>query len=336
MQFCHLETIEPKRLESFLNKMLVIRETEEFLAQKVEARAIHCPCHLAVGQEAPAVAFAEYLTHNDRVFGTHRSHAHYLAMTDDIEGLLAEVLGKVTGCSKGMGGSMHLINERNGFGGSVPIVGATIPIAAGAALAMKMQQTNHIALAYFGDGATEEGGFHETLNLAASMQLPVCFVCENNLFASHLHILERQPREHLTRFAEANTIQHSRLDGNDITELYRQFQGISQYLREERKPYFVEVLTYRWKGHVGYREDNDVGLKRSSDLQAWKLKDPIKKLVDPMIQQGLLTEQHFSEMKSRIHKRLLKAWEQALQAPYPHADHLLEWVYSNNKGTLCK
>jgi pyruvate dehydrogenase E1 component alpha subunit len=334
MDNCNITNIHQKLLERFLNKMLVIRETEEFLAKKIEERSIHCPCHLAVGQEAPAVAFSECLTKDDRVFGTHRSHAHYLAMNDDIEGLLAEVLGKETGCSRGMGGSMHLIDEKNGFGGSVPIVGATIPIAAGAALAMKLQKTQHIAIAYFGDGATEEGGFHETLNLASSMQLPVCFVCENNLFASHLHILERQPKDHIIRFAEAHAIKHARLNGNDVTELYREFQKISQFLREERKPFFIEVLTYRWKGHVGYREDIDVGLKRSCDLKEWKKRDPIKKLANAMMANGLLTDAHFSEMKIRINERLLKAWDDAIKAPYPHTDHLLGWVYSKTRDSL--
>ena len=252
--------METSTVIRILKRIITIRETEEFIAKKIESGDVKCPCHLAVGQEATPSVLAEFLTPEDRVYGTHRSHHQYLAITNDVEGLLAEVLGKKSGCSKGMGGSQHLINIEKGFGGSVPIVGGTIPIACGVALAMKLKDDRGIAIPFFGDGATEEGVFHESLNLASVMKLPVCFIAENNLFASHLHILERQPETSLCRFAKAHLIENIQLDGNDVISLYDHLKQIIPYVRAKRLPYFVEVMTYRWKGHVGYREDLDVGV----------------------------------------------------------------------------
>ncbi|MDR1665898.1 MAG: thiamine pyrophosphate-dependent dehydrogenase E1 component subunit alpha [Puniceicoccales bacterium] len=315
-------------LMRLLRKMLTIREAEEWIARQIRMGIVKCPCHLAVGQEATPAVLSEFLTKTDRVYGMHRSHNHYLAMTDDVEGLLAEVLGKEAGCAKGMGGSQHLIFEEMGFGGSVPIVGATIPIAAGAALAMKMQKSSSIAVAFFGDGATEEGVLHETLNLASQWRLPVIFVCENNLFASHLHILQRQPDAGTMRFAEAHRIEHTQLDGNDAISLCHALESIVNKIRNECIPYFVEVLTYRWKGHVGYREDIDVGLKRSRDLVVWEKRDPIIRLYRFMVEQTLISRESFCSLRKEICTRILYAWKLALKAPYATEEKLLRWVYA--------
>ena len=310
-----------------LKRMITIRETEEFIAKKIESKEVKCPCHLAVGQEATPSVLVEFLTSNGRVYGTHRSHNQYLAVTDDIEGLLAEVLGKKTGCAKGMGGSQHLICIEKGFGGSVPIVGGTIPIACGAALAMKLKKSSSIAIPFFGDGSTEEGVFHESLNVASEMKLPICFVAENNLFASHLHILERQPDSSLCRFAEAHHIKNIQLDGNDVVELYTKLKQVIDFIRKNQCSYFVEVMTYRWKGHVGYREDLDVGVKRKEDLTIWKTeKDPIKKLI---VGNENLSKK-YSEYLEEVHQRIFKSWDLAKKAPYADDSFLLDCVYCKN------
>ncbi len=180
--------------------MLQIRVVEEEIGRLVERSLARAPCHLGIGQEAVAVGVSHSLTAADRVFGAHRSHSHYLALGGSTYKLLAEVLGKADGTSKGMGGSMHLYGEEVGFMGSVPLVGATIPLAVGAAIAAKMDGRGAIGVTYFGDGATEEGVFHESMNLAAAMRLPVLFVCENNLFSSHLYITQRQPSDRIARY----------------------------------------------------------------------------------------------------------------------------------------
>ena len=307
-----------------LKRIITIREVEEFIAKKIESGDIRCPCHLATGQEATPSVLAEFLNSEDRVYGTHRSHHQYLAITDDVEGLLAEVLGKKNGCAKGMGGSQHLINVRKGFGGSVSIVGGIIPIACGAALAMKLKDNGGIAIPFFGDGATEEGVFHESLNLASTMKLPVCFIAENNLFASHLHILERQPETSLCRFAKAHLIENIQLDGNDVISLYDHLKQIICYVRDRRLPYFVEVMTYRWKGHVGYREDLDVGVKRKEDLSIWETeKDPIGRLLSKYE----LLKDTCENFTREVHKRIEKAWDFAKQSDYADKDFLLNCVY---------
>lgn len=306
-----------------LQRMVVIRETEEWIAKEIENGNVKCPCHLAVGQEATPSVLAEFLTKDDRVYGTHRSHNQYLAITDDVEGLLAEVLGKASGCSRGMGGSQHLINVNRGFGGSVPIVGGTIPIACGAALAMKLKHKKDISVAFFGDGATEEGVFHESMNIASTMHLPICFICENNLFASHLHILERQPDLSVCRYADAHKIRNKQLDGNSVKDLYLALEEVVSEIRKTGKPFFVEVMTYRWKGHVGYREDIDVGVKRKEDLNFWKERDPISRL----LAENAFCHNNYDSIISSVRQRIKNGWRLAEKANYEAEEALLKYVY---------
>jgi pyruvate dehydrogenase E1 component alpha subunit len=193
---------------------------------------------------------------------------------------MAEVQGKQTGASRGMGGSMHLIDRERGLYGTVPIVGGTIPIAVGAALAAKKDGKGAVAVSFFGDGATEEGVFHESVNLAAVLGLPVLFLCENNLFSSHLHIDARQPSDSVARFAEANRVPWQLVDGNDIVGCTNAVAEAVEPMRSGGGPRFIEAVTYRWRGHVGPREDEDVGVRRGEDLPLWKKRDPIRRLAD--------------------------------------------------------
>ncbi len=197
----NVDTEKREGLEADLELMLTIRRVEEVVGDLVSRGEVACPCHLSIGQEAVAVGVSRVLRSTDRIFGGHRSHAHYLALGGDPYRLFSEILGRDSGCSRGMGGSMHLYDPQVGFHGSVPIVAATIPIAVGAALAAKMDGIDTVAVCYFGDGAAEEGVLHESLNLAANLALPVLFVCENNLFSSHLDIRLRQPADAICRFA---------------------------------------------------------------------------------------------------------------------------------------
>lgn len=314
-------------LKTQLRTMILIRKTEETIADMVESREARCPCHLAIGQEATAVGLAHHLTNRDRVFGCHRSHAHYLALGGGVHPLFAEILGKVTGCSKGMGGSMHLYDPDNGLKGTVPIVAATIPLAVGAALAAKLDPGEDIAVSFFGDGATEEGVLHESLNLAAIQNLPILFVCENNLFSSHLHINLRQPHNSVARYAAAHGILTKTVEGNDIVSVSETVAALVQQAREERAPAFLESVTYRWRGHVGHREDLDVGVKRKSDLGVWKKRDPINRLAQALIQANSLTEGILEEISRDVQAEIDQALEQARQDPYPETPQLLDCVY---------
>src|SRR5262245_48891519 len=178
----------PALLQGLYKTMLRIRRTEECVAELVERGEIRCPCHLCIGQEAVAAGVCSVLQADDYVFGNHRSHGHYLAKGGSLKELMAELFGKTTGCAKGRGGSMHLVAPEVGILGTVPIVAATIPMAAGTALASKLRKDGRVSVSFFGDGAVDEGTFHEAMNLAAVWILPVVFVCENNLYSSHLHL----------------------------------------------------------------------------------------------------------------------------------------------------
>ena len=319
---------DANQLLAQLRAMLLIRLAEEHIGDMVTAGKIVCPCHLAIGQEAVAVGVSANLTRQDRVFGGHRSHSHFLALGGDLGMLMAAVLGKVSGCSRGMGGSMHLYGGEVGFVGSVPIVGGTVPLAVGAALAAKMGGRGAMAVSYFGDGAAEEGVIHESLNLASVFELPVLFVCENNFFSSHLHISLRQPADSISRFAEAHGVPSRVVDGNDVVAVQRASAELAERARAGGGPGFLEAVTYRWRGHVGPREDTDVGVNREVDLAAWKKKDPVRRLADALMKARALAPARFNAMHREIKELIIKAWQDAEAAPFPPASVLKDWVYA--------
>ena len=334
------EFTEPLEIEGWdaatlcrlLGGMLTIRRTEQALGRLVVDGHVVCPVHLAVGQEAIPVGISLHLTARDRVFGGHRSHGHYLAMGGDIYQLFAEVLGKAAGCSRGMGGAMHLFAPEVGFWGSVPIVGATIPIAAGAALAAAKDGSDAVAVTYFGDGAAEEGVLHETLNLAAQMKLPVLFVCENNFYASHMDIDQRQPSDSISRFADAHGVSRVLVDGNDVIAVAESAKALIDNARSGGGPGFLEAVTYRWCGHVGPDENIDVGIRRSAEeLGAWKGRDPAARLGEALIQRGDLTAEAIAEIDSKAENAVKDAAARALNAPYPETRALLDYVYVENR-----
>jgi pyruvate dehydrogenase E1 component alpha subunit len=320
-----------EQLLGWYRTMVLIRRSEEVIAGMVESGEAVCPCHLGIGQEAVAAGIAAALRPTDRSFGAHRSHSHYLALGAPVGELLAEVLGKVTGCSRGFGGSMHLRAPEYGLVGTVPIVSATVPIAVGSALAAKLDRRGDISVSFLGDGATEEGVFHESLNLAASMRLPVLFVVENNLYSSHLHIDIRQPANRTARYADAHLVPNAVIDGNDVGEVARVATSLVEQMRAEPGPALIEAVTYRWRGHVGHREDNDVGVERKGNLVEWRRRDPIKRLADSIVASGV-DATRLSDIDAGIEAELDTALAAARSADYPPTDDLLGIVYSDGAG----
>lgn len=310
-----------------LEQMLLIRLAEERIAKMIDDEEAKCPCHLAVGQEAVPVGVSLNLTKEDSVFGAHRSHGHYLALGAPLESLFAEILGKETGCSKGMGGSMHLYARDYGFSGSVPIVSGTISLAAGAGLAAKFKKNGAVGVSYFGDGACEEGVFHETLNASKMMGIPVLFVVENNLFSSHLDLSLRQPYDSMARFAVSNAIEHRVVDGNNPIEVAENTKELLEIARNKCEPVFLEAVTYRHLGHVGPDPNIDVGVRRSKkELEAWKKRDPITRL-----RAGLgLDDKSYDEIVNKCINKIDEAYKKASSAPFPKKEALLSLVYSGN------
>lgn len=313
--------------------MLKIRLVEQKLAQMRELGVIGGPVHLGVGQEAVAVGVSEHLRPTDRVFGAHRSHSHALALGASIEGLFAEVLGRDTGLSRGMGGSMHLWDQPHGFYGSVPIVAGTVPLAVGAALAAKMQESGDVAISYLGDGAVEEGVVHESLNLASQLRVPAIFVVENNLFASHMHMSLRQPSDSTARFADANAIRYAVVDGNDVGAVSDAAGELINLARNGEGPGFIEAVTFRWYGHVDWREDIDVGVNRApDDLENWRRRDPLQRLLAALVNQGSWTAEEARALEAVVSEEVERAWDIAIQDPYPPSEALLDRVYFKSSG----
>ena len=318
-----------EKLLAQLRMMLRIRYAERFLADGRRDGLIGGPVHLGVGQEAVAVGVSAELRKTDRVFGAHRSHSHVLAMGSSLRRLFAEILGKDTGLSRGMGGSMHLWDQPYGFYGSVPIVSGTVPLAVGAALAAKMQGGGDVGVSYLGDGAVEEGVVHESLNLARMLMSPVIFVVENNLFASHMHISLRQPKEATARFAAANDIPYEIVDGNDVVKVRAAAARLIGHARAGRGPGFLEAVTYRWYGHVDWREDIDVGVNRSSDeVSAWRKRDPISRLVAGLQALGLIDADQLAAIEAEMANEVAVAWEKAQADPYPPLSALTSRVFT--------
>ena len=328
-----IENQDSATLQQMLTSMLLIRKTEDQLAFGKKNSLIGGPVHLGVGQEAIAVGVSQNLKKTDRIFGGHRSHSHLLALNPNFYKLFAEVLGKETGFSKGMGGSMHLYDQPNGFYGSVPIVAGTVPLAVGAAMAAKLQKTDDIAVAYIGDGAVEEGVVHESFNLAKTQKAPILFVVENNLFASHMHIATRQPSDMISRFAIANDIPHKLIDGNDVVAVTKASKELIDDIREGKGPALIELVTYRWYGHVDWRIDVDVGVERSlDDIKNWRARDPILRLSKSMIKEKILTLNQEINLNNKIDKEIQIAWDKAMNDPYPSLDATLKYVYSEGKN----
>lgn len=323
-----LLNMDDKTALEMLESMVLIRRAEEEIAGMVLAGDVKCPCHFAIGQEATAVGVAAHLRPTDRGFGAHRSHSHYLASGGSVDKLMAEILGRATGASRGMGGSMHLYSADTGFAGSVPIVAGTVPLAVGAGLAAKMDGSGDIGVAYFGDGACEEGIVHESLNLASIMKLPVLFVVENNLYASHLDIALRQTQDSTARFADAHGVEKRVVDGNDVVAVAKAARELIDRARDGEGPGFLEAVTYRWRGHVGPDENIDVGLRRSTEeVAAWKKRDPISRLRDALLARGV-TKDDVDACLSRVDEQVLKAKDDAYDAPWPKDQVLLEYVYA--------
>ena len=320
-------------LRAELSMMVLIRIVEEKIADFSLDGTIKTPIHLGIGQEAIAVGVSRHLRSSDRVFGGHRSHSHYLALGGNLDALVAEIFCRNTGAADGRGGSMHLIDSLVGFSGSVPLVGATIPLGVGAALAAKMDGNGDVAVSYFGDGACEEGVLHESLNLANVLHTPMLFVVENNLYSSHLDIALRQPDDQTARYAKAHHIRHETVDGNDLAAVAAAAGRLISGCRDGQGPGFLEAITYRWRGHVGPDENIDVGVRRSiEEVTAWKKKDPIARLRDVMIQQNMITSENFAEMEQEETDKVNVAITAALASDFPSSETLLDHVYSDIKG----
>jgi len=324
-----LNRTNPLFLRGLYTTMLRIRRTEECVAELVEKGEIRCPCHLCIGQEAIATGVCAVLRTDDYVFGGHRSHGHYLAKGGSLKEMMAELFGKSTGCARGRGGSMHLVAPEVGILGTVPIVAATIPMAVGTGLASKLRKDGRVSVSFFGDGAVDEGTFHESMNLAATWILPVVFVCENNLYSSHLHLLERRAQDNIVQSADLHGMPGVCIDGNDATEVHRAATEAVLRARSGNGPTFIECRTYRWRGHVGASDDLHLPVRRADETEEWRRKDPVLRMKLLLMAQGH-KESEIESIDDDVMKEVKEAVEFARQSPYPGAGELTDFLFKQD------
>jgi pyruvate dehydrogenase E1 component alpha subunit len=285
-----LGRIPKAKLISIYRMMLKIRLTEERIGELVRGGKIGTPCHLCIGQEASAASVCADLRDGDFVFSNHRSHGHYLAKGGSLRGLMAEIFGKKTGCSGGLGGSMHLCDPSKGLMGSSAIVGGTIPLAAGAALNIKIRGDKSVVVSFFGDGATNEGVLYESLNFASLRRLPLIFVCENNFYSTHMHISKIQSVRRLSEIGRLFNIPARRVNGYDPVSVYNLSRDAIIKARKGEGPCFIEALTYRWRGHVGPDWDLDKPIRTKKEVDSWVMNCGVDNFEKLLFKKSVLTE----------------------------------------------
>ncbi|HEY4136776.1 MAG TPA: thiamine pyrophosphate-dependent dehydrogenase E1 component subunit alpha [Alphaproteobacteria bacterium] len=298
--------------------MLRLRRVEEMISRRYAEQEIRCPTHLCIGQEAVPVGVSAHLRADDYAFSGHRSHGHYLAKGGDLKAMYAELYGRETGCALGRGGSQHLIDLAAGFVASAPILAGTVPIAVGAAFGKRHVKSDAVSVVYFGDGATEEGAFHESLNFAAVHKLPVIFVCENNLYSVHSDLSVRQPTDRrIGSFGAAHGMPGITADGNDIVAVWRLADEAVARARRGDGPTLLEFLTYRWLEHCGPGDDINLNYRTQQELSSWKERDPIARSEAALCEAGVLDKGQVEKIEAAIAKEVDDAVAFARASDFP-------------------
>lgn len=316
---------EKKKLMRWYRQMLLIRIFEEEVERNLKKGLFHGTTHLCIGQEATAVGVCEVLDKGDRITSTHRGHGHSIAMGADVNKMMAELFGKATGYCKGKGGSMHIADVEAGNLGSNGIVGGGIPIAVGSALTAQLEKSDDVTVCFLGDGAVNEGSFHEALNLAAIWRLPVVFICENNKFGMSSRISEMTNIKHLSIRADAYGFPGVTIDGNDLLAVINESAKAVKRARNGQGPTLIEAKTYRFKGHS--KSDKEVYRSRQ-EVERQKNNDPILRFKDLLLNNQITTENEFVQIREDIISEVAQATTFALGSEEPHIDELFTDVYA--------
>ena len=312
----------PLMYERFYRSLYRIRQVEEEIARIYPSDKIKSPVHLSIGQEAISVGVCESLQPQDIVFGSYRGHALYLAKGGDLKGMIAELYGKSTGVGQGKGGSMHLIDTQAGVMGMSAIVATTIPQAIGYAYALKVQKKDSIVASFFGDGATEEGAFHESMNFACLKKLPIIFICENNSYAIHSHQRERQPMNTICARARAYGMPAKKFEDDDVITIYESIKQAAHEVRNtDSGPRFFECPTYRWRAHVGPHEDFQYEYRSREEAEPWYQRDQVRRIgeqLEPAVRQ---------RVEAEVEAEIREAFEFAEDSAFPGDEELYSHVF---------
>ncbi|NLB42913.1 MAG: pyruvate dehydrogenase (acetyl-transferring) E1 component subunit alpha [Clostridiales bacterium] len=311
---------------NLLEQMLLIRRFEEKSAQMYGLRKIGGFCHLYIGQEAVAVgSIAALDMKKDYVLTAYRDHGHALACGMDPNAAMAELFGKVTGCSKGKGGSMHMFDVKNNMYGGNGIVGGHIPIAAGVAFRLQYNEEDGVVLCYFGDGAIHQGVFHETMNMAKIWNLPIIFICENNQYGMGTNFKRVSSVHNYSVMGDSYNIPSWQVDGMDVLTVYEETQKAIKMVKEQNTPVFMEIQTYRYRGHS---MSDPAKYRTREELDGYRNQDPITILQDRMLEEGILTEEIYKEMDKKCKDIANESVEFAEQSEEPPLEAMYEDIYA--------
>lgn len=323
------DTVDSAHARHLLHNMIRIRRLEEKCAELYSAMKIRGFLHLYDGEEAVAVGVLEALTADDAVVATYREHGHALIRGIGMGAILAEMYGKQDGCSRGRGGSMHLFDAKTRFYGGNAIVAGGLPVAVGLALADKMQQRSRVTCCFFGDGAVAEGEFHESMNLAALWQLPVLFVCENNLYAMGTALKYSQAVVDLAGKAASYDVAAAAVDGMDVLAVEKAAKEATEAVRDSGKPFFLECRTYRFRAHSMY----DPELYRSkAEVEEWKERCPIATFTRKMKDQGTLGDGDIETIEQDVAREIDEAVAFAEASPWESVEDLTRFVHSERRA----
>jgi TPP-dependent pyruvate/acetoin dehydrogenase alpha subunit len=314
----------PELARRLLFQMKRIRAVEETIADRYSELEMRCPTHLSTGQEAVAAAVGEALRRTDLAVSGHRAHAHYLAKGGSLPRMIAEIYGKVTGCARGQGGSMHLVDIDAGFMGSTAIVAGTVPVGVGLAYASKVKRADQVTCVFMGDAVAETGVFFESVSFAVLKRLPVLFICENNLYSVYSPLRVRQPvGRSIHEMVGAMGLPAAHGDGNDAREVYSMVSSAIEAIRSGSGPRFFEFATYRWREHCGPNYDNDLGYRSAEEFAEWKARDPIARLERELLAEKTMTAADFDAIQAEIGREISAAFAFAKRSPFPEADTLV-------------
>jgi len=306
--------------------MFLIRRFEERCGEMYARGKITGFTHLYIGEEAVAVGAISVLHERDYVVSTYRDHGHCLAKGTDPKLVMAELFGRSTGLSKGKGGSMHLYDDRLRFLGGYAIVAGGLPIAAGVGMAIKYKEENCVVATFFGDGATNAGAFHESLNVAAAWKLPIIFICENNFFAIGTALERVAPSKELYKRVKAYALPSERVDGMDVLAVREAMERAVERAREGEGPSFIEAVTYRYRGH-SMADPDDYRTKREEKI--WKERDPIIKMAQHLRDKAIISPDDLKELQNEVNAQVDASLQFAEESPWPELQELMKDIYSD-------
>src|SRR5882762_9272961 len=325
-----MQPVEQRDEVEMLSLMLLIRRFEERASQQYQAQKIGGFCHLYIGQEAVVAGAVAATRDDDYIITAYRDHAHALARGTSTNACMAELFGKETGCSRGLGGSMHFFNRSRHMYGGHAIVGAHVPLAAGMAFAIKYRGEDRVTLCFFGDGAINQGSFHEALNLMALYKLPIVLICENKLCAMGTSVKRSTSLKQIVDRAEGYDILGEIVDGMNFREVRDKVAEVADSIRKESHPAFLEVRTYRYRGHS---MSDPASYRTKDELEKYRLDDPIIRLRAQLTREGKLTNEQFDQLDKRAKENVLAAVKFAEQSSELPVDELRDYIYFNGANS---